>query len=74
MYKKIKKIIIDNRKQMKKLTLLIAVIMMASCSPVHTSIKNQRESVSLNKKQAKGLKKASHKVNARLSEQAYGRR
>lgn len=40
-------------------------------SGVQTSIKNQRTSVRLGKKTMKGLKKASYKVNARLSR--YGR-
>lgn len=38
---------------------------------IRTSIKNQRTSVRLGKKTMKGLRKASHKVNARLSK--YGR-
>jgi hypothetical protein len=40
-------------------------------SGIRTSIKNQRTSVKLGKKNMKGLKKASYKVNARLSK--YGR-
>lgn len=39
-----------------------------------TSNQYQRDIVSLNKKQSKGLKKASKTVNARLSKEAYGNR
>jgi uncharacterized lipoprotein YajG len=64
----------QTKTEMKKLILLIAIIMMASCSPVHTSIKNQRESVKYSKYHQKGFKKASKRINAYNSEQAYGRR
>jgi uncharacterized lipoprotein YmbA len=59
---------------MKKLTLLIAVIMMASCGSTHPSIKNQQMSVKYSKYHQKGFKKASKRINAYNSEQAYGRR
>jgi hypothetical protein len=59
---------------MKKLLGLIAIVMMFSCSShqgLTTAKKHQVNSVKLNKKQARGLKKASEIVNARLSEKGY---
>jgi uncharacterized protein YceK len=59
---------------MKKITLLIAIIMMASCASVHPSIKNQQMSVKYSKYHQKGFKKASKRINAYNSEKSYGRR
>jgi uncharacterized lipoprotein YmbA len=42
---------------MKKLILLLAIIMMASCGSTHPSIKNQQLSVKYSKYHQKGLKR-----------------
>lgn len=61
---------------MKKLLLFLAIIIMSSCSThqgLMTAKKHQKESVKANKKQAKGLRKASLIVNAEASQRAYGK-
>jgi hypothetical protein len=65
---------IERQGTMKTLIALIAIIMMASCGSTHPSIKNQQMSVKYSKYHQKGFKKASKRINAYNSEQAYGRR
>ena len=59
---------------MKKLLLFLAIIIMSSCSThqgLMTARKHQVDTVKANKKQAKGLRKASKKVNQRASANIY---
>lgn len=60
---------------MRILVAVIMVITVSACSThqgLMTAQRHQAESVKANKKQARGLKKASEIVNARNSQKAYG--
>jgi uncharacterized protein YcfL len=63
---------LKNKTMKKIIVLLLSALLVFSCKPTQQAVKNQRMSVSLNKKQAKGLRKASEIVNAEASAKAYG--